>query len=130
MTKFLSISLFALFLSLSAQAACLKEGQNVELEGVLTTKAIYIAPSEFGWVPENGFVEYTVLVVNKPFCFETSEEKFQGEHMIQIGYNSPSFSAAELHKGVAVKVSGELFSSHTAHHFQNALISPAKVTKR
>lgn len=128
--KLFSISLFSLFLAFSAQAACLKDGQAVDLEGVLMTKAIKMSSSDFGWVPEDGFVQYTVLVVKKPFCFEAEGEKFENEHLIQIGYNAPVFTAAELHKGVAVRVKGSLYSSHTAHHFQNALISPATVTKR
>ncbi len=123
---FCLLSVFAL----SSQAACLKDGQTVTLEGVLTTRTVKLNPADFGWVPEHGYVEYTALVIQTPFCIEGEGEKFENEHMIQLGYEKPTFTTEELHKGVSVKVKGQLFLAHTAHHFQTGLISPAVVTRK
>ena len=113
----------------AAHAECVKEGTEVTLEGTLMNKAIYIKPGEFGWVPRNGFVQYMVLTLKDPFCLQSEGKKFENEFVIQVGTEA-TFTPAELHKGIAVRATGQVWREETAHHFQHVLLLGAEITRR
>lgn len=71
------VTVFALSSASSAFAKCYGPKDKVTLEGVLTTKATYIDPNDFGWAPKNGYQPYDVIVLSEPICYEA--ESVSGE---------------------------------------------------
>ncbi|HVJ64227.1 MAG TPA: hypothetical protein VM901_03120 [Bdellovibrionota bacterium] len=134
--KSLFLTLFVSTLSLTAFAAdCYGPEDEVTLSGVLTTKATYIDPSDFGWAPKNGFQAYDALVVQTPVCFEDKEngvEAVKDIYVLQTGGVKLSEKQAEkMPDGIKVKLKGKLMPEETAHHFQKLvfLVTETSVEK-
>ena len=128
------LSLFAILLaSLNAHAACFAPDDVIELKGVLIQKAAYVDPSELGWAPKNGFVTYTAFVMQDPICLDDPDygAKLENIRVIQVGWDGTggAYSDNELSNGTLVTVKGSLFPRSTSHHFQDVLMSPARITR-
>lgn len=115
-----------LFTFVMAHAECLRGNDTVTVEGVLSKKAVYIKPADFGWVPKNGFVSYTTIVLTKPICFSEEDVTVPSTYTLQTS-TPDGVTDDQLEEGVKVRMTGSVFSSHTAHHYQQLLINADNV---
>lgn len=114
--------------ALSAQAACLQDNETVTLEGVLITKSIRLDPKDFGWVKGDGVQVYRALVVNPPVCLLVDGVATEKGTFIHLGVNAESLKLPQ--DGTVVRVTGSIFSAHTAHHFENFVMLTDQISTK
>lgn len=112
----------------SAQAACFKDSETVTLEGVLITKTIKLDPKDFGWVEGDGVQVYRALVVNPPICLLVEGIPTEQGAFVQLGAASEDVKLPK--DGSVVRVTGSVFSAHTAHHFEDFVMLAEKVSTK
>ncbi len=136
MRAFIAIAL--LLMGTLAKADCLKDGQSVVLEGLVSRETFPGRPNytsiDDGDEPETVWI----LTARTPNCV-TAESMEDGSTM-QIGAAIKRFQLVfesgvgyEKYKGLPehqAKVEGQLFVGHTGHHHTKALISITRINGR
>ena len=124
------IALAALCFAAPARAECLKYGSKVMLTGKVAERVGYGEPRN-----ETARVRYHVLVLDKPFCFDSDEDdpaeeeiknlelkfkdldtKYCDQHPGRNCYSRFIGDFSKRYNGKTIKVYGQLFHAITAWH--------------
>ena len=117
MRSFVLLLVSSLF-TVAAQAACVEDNAEVTLSGVLEGRVIKMDPNDFGWVPADGKVPYTVLVLDTPVCINVDGVDSEQLAEVQVALQDGVVAS----EGDRITATGSLFGALTAHHFPDAVL--------
>lgn len=116
---------FLFFIPFLSSAECLKEGDKVELTGMVK-KELFYGPPNFGEDKQSDEkLRYWILYLDKPLlCVTDVDQSIKGwDKKIQLILNADDYNKYEAYKGKHMSIIGFIMLAQNGYHVTPVLLS-------